>query len=122
MNIDEHSKLTRNILGEPYREVHRWLDEKAGEDGPLHRQYRHHWEGALECADELTKRNDGDYDDWLDYLRASLEHIAQDMVHDPLPGDPDSPRKQFPVPRRSDYEGGVGNWPTVEPWWPGDQK
>jgi DNA-binding GntR family transcriptional regulator len=33
-------------LGQPFAEVHAWLDELQPEYGPLHRRFRHHTDGV----------------------------------------------------------------------------
>ncbi len=110
MNADKHAELTREELGKGYLEVHVYLDryfDAVDNLGPYHRKETHHVEGALETADEMIRRNDGDYEAWLGYLRAALEHIAQDMVKD---------GKQYPIPRHSDYPEGQKYLPEGERW------
>lgn len=49
--IKTHIEDCERILGEPFEEVHRWLDELAKKWNPVihfeyHRQFRHHAEGV----------------------------------------------------------------------------
>lgn len=42
----EHCQDCRNELGEPFENVHAWLDELQAEYGPMHRSVRHNTEGV----------------------------------------------------------------------------
>ena len=116
MRRDDHCKLTRQELGRPFVDVHKWMDAFMPTLGPAHRKVRHHYQGILSCADELKQRREYRYEAlWADLAKAAALHVAQDMIKD---------GKQFPIPRREDYEyetneGNVisdGFWPQVEPW------
>lgn len=48
-SINEHSQDCINQLGEPFREVHVWLDEFFATKGYRHRIMRHHTEGVEEA-------------------------------------------------------------------------
>jgi len=47
MKFEDHCQECRDRLGDPFTEVHRWLDEFAGSEkyGMRHRKVRHHEEG-----------------------------------------------------------------------------
>lgn len=49
-SFKEHCQETIKLLGKPYKEVHRWLDEFAGSEefGMQHRKKRHHEAGIKE--------------------------------------------------------------------------
>jgi len=47
--IDEHSQDCMKELGEPFKEVHEWLDEFFPLVGEHHRVKRHHVEGIKEA-------------------------------------------------------------------------
>ncbi|MFP4687055.1 MAG: hypothetical protein ACLFN5_02985 [bacterium] len=111
MNAKEHAELTKKEIGRAYIEVHTWMDryfDAVDNLGPYHRSKTHHVEGALETADEMIRRNGGGYSEWLGYLRAALEHLAQDMVRG---------GKQYRIPRKSDYPPREeGYLPSGKPW------
>lgn len=44
----EHEYDCKHLLGQPWTEVHQWLDELFAEYGPAHRCHRHHTEGIDE--------------------------------------------------------------------------
>jgi hypothetical protein len=52
MKFEEHCLECIHILGSPYPEVHRWLDEFAGSPkyGMRHRKVRHHQEGIEQAT------------------------------------------------------------------------
>ncbi len=94
MKFEDHCKESIVILGEPFAEVHRWLDEFAGKPGigMRHRKKRHHLAGITEVrqlfgerAAEAARRHivsdlmmegwrEGDHfpDNELDYIRMGL--------------------------------------------------
>lgn len=45
MTIEEHCRQSIEYFGEPFAEVHRWLDAFAGKTPFRHRRLRHHTEG-----------------------------------------------------------------------------
>ena len=49
--FERHCQDCINELGEPFEEVHLWLDEFNGDHGPSHRDARHH-ERAIITAQE----------------------------------------------------------------------
>jgi hypothetical protein len=64
--FEEHCAESLHLLGKPFEEVHRWLDEFAGtpEYGYRHRRKRHHEAGIREAmalfgleAGEVTRRH-----------------------------------------------------------------
>ena len=52
MIFEEHCKESFRLFGEPFEEVHLWLDEFAGTEkyGMRHRRVRHHQVGLNEIA------------------------------------------------------------------------
>lgn len=66
--VDHHCAECVVQLGEPFREVHEWLDELQAEYGPMHRPFRHHSEGV----ERVRSR-------WGDRAAAAAEiHIRRD--------------------------------------------
>lgn len=55
MRFEEHCRRTSEIFGQPYEEIHRWLDEFARNYSPSerykHRKFRHHLEGIQEARE-----------------------------------------------------------------------
>lgn len=53
MKLEDHCNECIEILGQPFREVHLWLDEFAknysGTERYKHRKFRHHKEGVEEA-------------------------------------------------------------------------
>ncbi len=45
MTFEEHCQQSIVFFGEPFEEVHLWLDEFAGKTTFRHRRLRHHQEG-----------------------------------------------------------------------------
>ncbi len=45
MTLEEHCQQSLEFFGEPFKEVHLWLDEFAGKTTFRHRRLRHHQEG-----------------------------------------------------------------------------
>ena len=50
MKLEEHEKMTIQLLGEPFTEVHLWLDEYFSTLGARHRRKRHHLKGIEEVC------------------------------------------------------------------------
>lgn len=77
--FEEHCKRCIAVMGEPFEEVHRWLDEFHGQPpwGTRHRRFRHHLEGIAE-----VRRMWGD-----EAARAAETHIRQDLDAEGWPGD-----------------------------------
>jgi hypothetical protein len=50
--FEEHCKESEKVFGQPYEEVHKWLDEFAGSDdyGYRHRKKRHHEAGIRQIV------------------------------------------------------------------------
>ena len=80
MKFEQHCAICATILGEPFEEVNRWLDELAWvESGawvmdgkqfdPTHRQHRHHREGI-----EQVRARWGDR-----AARAAVLHVMLDL-------------------------------------------
>jgi len=66
--LKEHEEDCIRLLGEPFTEVHEWLDELFKYVGPDHRGYRHHREGL-----EIVRKKWGDR-----AARAAEIHIERD--------------------------------------------
>lgn len=47
-DLRTHERECVEALGEPWTQVHEWLDAYFAEMGPLHRRMRHHREGVEE--------------------------------------------------------------------------
>ena len=83
----EHCEASVATFGKPYEEVHRWLDEFAGQPpyGMRHRRLRHHRAGI-----EEVRRLFGD-----EAAEAARQHIEMDLAEegwtpsDPFPRDQD---------------------------------
>jgi len=67
-SFHEHCQDCRRELGEPFEQVHLWLDELFATMGPGHRTERHHQEGA-----EEVRRKWGDK-----AAKAAEVHIRKD--------------------------------------------
>lgn len=71
-HFKEHCDDCIRELGNPYEEVHKWLDEFAFKNGkidPSHRKIRHHKEALNEC-----RKLFGDSG-----VEAAIIHIRKDM-------------------------------------------
>ncbi len=57
MRFKEHCDRTRFYFGQPYEEIHHWLDEFTGHYSQAqrykHRKHRHHREGVLEARERF---------------------------------------------------------------------
>ena len=71
MTFEEHCKETSTLFGNPYKEVHRWLDEFAGAPGigMNHRRFRHHESGIREIIKLLGE----------DVGKVARQHIISDL-------------------------------------------
>jgi hypothetical protein len=78
--LEQHCRDCQEQLGEPFRQVHEWLDELQAEYGPMHRSFRHHAEGvervrarwgdrAAEAAEIHIRRDTGGIVPTQDELR-----------------------------------------------------
>ncbi len=70
-SFEQHCEESVRLLGQPFEEVHRWLDEFAGRPphGMKHRKFRHHLSGIM----EVRKR-------WGDEAAAAArQHIISDL-------------------------------------------
>ena len=45
-SLEEHRADCVEQLGEPFTQVHQWLDELQADYGPMHRPFRHQTEGV----------------------------------------------------------------------------
>ncbi len=72
MKFEEHCAESKMIFGAPFEEVHRWLDEFAGQPGigMRHRRKRHHQAGI-----EYIRRLYGDL-----AAEAARRHIISDLM------------------------------------------
>lgn len=72
--FDQHCAEATATFGDPYEEVHRWLDEFAGKPpwGMRHRRVRHHAAGI-----EEVRRQWGDV-----AAQAARQHIVADLCLD----------------------------------------
>lgn len=69
MKLEEHEKMTIQLLGEPFTEVHLFLDEYFSTLGARHRRIRHHLQGIEEVRSRW-----GD-----DAADAAQIHIVEDL-------------------------------------------
>jgi hypothetical protein len=71
MKLEAHIADSLRLLGKPFEEIHRWLDEFAGtpEYGFRHRRKRHHLKGI-----EEVRKMFGD-----EAAEAACEHIKADL-------------------------------------------
>jgi len=82
----EQGAETTGVLGKPFEEVNRWLDEFAGQppDGMRHRKLRHHLAG-IEQARKL----------WGDQAAAAARlHISADLKQEGWTEDQPFPRDE----------------------------
>jgi len=83
--FDQHCEEARQRFGQPYAEVHRWLDEFAGQPpyGMRHRKKRHHLAGIAEVRQLWG----------AEAAEAARQHILADLKQegwretDPFPRD-----------------------------------
>ena len=70
-SFEQHCAESVQLLGEPFEEVHRWLDEFAFRPpyGLKHRRLRHHLAGIME-----VRKHGGDK-----AAEAALQHIISDL-------------------------------------------
>ena len=93
--FEEHCNRCLEMLGEPFGQVHKWLDEFHGQQpwGTRHRHFRHHQEG-IEQVRQM----------WGDQAAEAAEvHIRQDLD---LEGWP----KDGAIPKNSDEFRKSGLW------------
>lgn len=71
MKLEDHIRESVELFGKPFEEVHRWLDELAGQPGigMGHRKYRHHEAGLTE-----VERLFG-----MEAVEAARQHIVSDL-------------------------------------------
>ena len=71
MTFEEHCNESNDLFGEPYEEVHTWLDEFAGTQGigMKHRRFRHH-EAGIKKAIEVFGEKAG---------KVARQHIISDL-------------------------------------------
>ena len=69
--FEKHCEESIRLLGKPYEEVHRWLDELAGSEtyGMRHRRVRHH-EAGINKVRELFGE---------EAARAARQHVISDL-------------------------------------------
>jgi len=92
---EEHCRRCEEVLGEPFPDVHRWLDEFFGRPpwGSQHRFLRHHRQGV-----EEVRRMWGDR-----AAQAAELHIRQDLTEEGWP-------EERPIPRNSEEYKRSGLW------------
>ncbi len=90
-SFEEHCKRCKDLMGEEFPEVHKWLDDffQKPPHGTRHRYLRHHQEG-IETVRKL----------WGDKAaRAAELHINQDLSEEgwpednPIPADEEAYKK-----------------------------
>mgnify|MGYP000737140376 CR=1 FL=1 len=85
MTFEEHCEESVRLFGEPFEEVHLWLDEFAGteEYGMRHRKKRHHEAGIEESVAQFGE----------EVREAARQHVISDLKQegwtdsDPFPRD-----------------------------------
>lgn len=92
-SLQEHCAATEELLGQPFEEVHRWLDEFAGKPpyGMKHRHLRHHSHGVKEARHLFGE----------DGARAARLHIEMDLAQEGWTRD-------NPFPRDADHYRAMG--------------
>jgi hypothetical protein len=85
-SLTEHCGETKAVLGNPFEEVHRWLDEFAGQPshGMRHRKLRHHLAGI-----EQVRKLWGDQ-----AAEAARLHIIADLKQEGWTEDQPFPRDE----------------------------
>jgi hypothetical protein len=84
-SLEEHCQESVRLFGRPFREVHLWLDELAGQPphGMRHRRFRHHESGVRQVEALFGP----------EAARAARQHIESDLRQegwtrgDPFPRD-----------------------------------
>lgn len=71
MKLEDHCKESKILFGEPFEQVHLWLDEFAGKPGigMKHRRIRHHLAGINEVRRRFGERA----------AMAARQHIITDL-------------------------------------------
>ena len=71
MTFEEHCEESKKLFGNPYEEIHRWLDEFMGAPGigMKHRKFRHHQEGTMRVEKLLGK----------EAVKVAKQHIISDL-------------------------------------------
>ena len=85
-SFEQHCEESVRLFGQPFEEVHRWLDEFAGRPphGMKHRKFRHHLAGIM----EVRKR-------WGDQAAAAArQHIISDLKMEGWTEDQPFPRDE----------------------------
>ncbi len=94
MKFEEHCFDCQQHLGEPFPQVHKWLDEFFIKLGPKHRRLRHHQAGVDEVhrkwgaraaeAARLHIKADLELEGWIDGLdpfpRNEDDYVAQGQL------------------------------------------
>lgn len=106
-DLNTHCIHTKTLLGDECRQVHQFIDQYFSTMRLKHRKMLHHWEGINECAEKMKAFHGGDIEFWR---KAATLHVKLDFTMGDFPGG------QFPIPHKSDYDGGTGEWPTKKPW------
>jgi hypothetical protein len=76
-DLGQHEKDCVRFVGQPWTQVHEWMDECFRELGATHRKARHHWEG-IRHAEELFG---------LGARSAALIHVLRDCHYVPFASD-----------------------------------
>ena len=85
-SFEQHCEESVRLFGQPFEEVHRWLDEFAGRPphGMKHRKFRHHLAGIME-----VQKRWGD-----DAAAAARQHVISDLKMEGWTEDQPFPRDE----------------------------
>ncbi|GAB6088775.1 DUF6915 family protein [Spirochaeta dissipatitropha] len=92
-SFEYHCQESQRLFGNPYPEVHRWLDEFAGQApyGMRHRFLRHHEEGIRQAAEQFG----------LEAAAVARQHIISDLKQEGW-------TESDPFPKNSDHYKRIG--------------
>lgn len=94
-SFEQHCRESEELFGAPFEEVHRWLDEFAGQPpyGMRHRRLRHHEAGIREAAALFGKEAEP----------VARQHIVSDLKKEGWTEDD-------PFPRNAEHYKRIGLW------------
>lgn len=94
-SFEQHCRESVELFGAPFEEVHRWLDEFAGQRpyGMRHRRLRHHEAGIREAGRLFGKEAEP----------VARQHIISDLKEEGW-------SEEDPFPKNAEHYGRIGLW------------
>ncbi len=86
-SLEDHCQESMRLFGEPYEDVHRWLDEFAGSEryGFRHRKVRHHEAGIAEVCRLFGQEAE----------KVAKQHIISDLKTEGWTPDDSFPKNEY---------------------------